>query len=134
MSAPAPLRVLLVDDSEAARMIGRICLDEAPVAVEVVEAEGGEEALSYLRGCEAVALPDVVLLDLRMPGVSGTDVLTRMKADETLKAIAVVISSAHLSYEVIDQCRALGADGIIGKDLAQISAFAEGLGRFRDQD
>ena len=56
---------------------------------KVEAATGGEEALKHLRG--GVTLPALILLDLKMPGMSGFDVLREIRADERLKPVPVIV-------------------------------------------
>jgi CheY-like chemotaxis protein len=104
--------VLLVDDS---RMDIELTLDafaERRFENRVHVAAGGEEALAYLFGQREFAdraqypLPDLILLDLKMPGIDGHQVLRRIKAVDVLKRIPVIILSS--SREEGD--RAMGYD------------------------
>lgn len=95
MSKPA--HILLVEDN---RMDIELALDafrRAHLANTVHVAENGEAALDYLFGREKFAerrqfpLPDLILLDLKMPGMSGHEVLLRIKSEPILKRIPVII-------------------------------------------
>ena len=78
-----------IDDDEVARYLVRQCLP-AP-AFDVIEAAGGEEGLAR-RGD---GQPDVVLLDLMMPGIDGWQVLKRLRADARTRDVPVVIVTSH---------------------------------------
>lgn len=82
-------RVLVVDDSQDVRLITRIALETA--GYEVDEAADGAEACATLEA----AAPDAVLLDLRMPGVDGWEVLERLRSRPHLTGVPVVIFTAH---------------------------------------
>jgi signal transduction histidine kinase/CheY-like chemotaxis protein len=84
---PAVGRVLLVDDEDASRSVLRGLLAES--AAEVLEARSGAEALSAL----ASDLPDVVLLDLRMPDLDGLATLHAIRADPRTAALPVLLAS-----------------------------------------
>src|SRR5512144_1825723 len=89
-------RILLVEDDPNDLELTLSGLAEYNLANEVVVARDGEEALDYLfhRGKFAASEdgnPVVVLLDLKLPKVDGLEVLSRMKADESLKIVPVVI-------------------------------------------
>jgi CheY-like chemotaxis protein len=85
--------VLIVDDEPDVRLVARVILEAAGHDVE--EASSGEEALDALG---AGALPDVLLLDVRMPGIDGWEVLRRVRdADGTLRDLPVVIFTADIS-------------------------------------
>lgn len=86
--------VLIVDDDAGLRSVLRGMLQG--VASQVYEAEGGIEALEMMR----TEKPDVVFLDLRMPDMDGSEVLSEMKRDPALREIPVIIvSSEELGLE-----------------------------------
>ncbi len=62
--------------------------------------------------------PELVLLDIVMPGLSGVEVCERIKSTPELRGTAVVIVSAHISVEVRARLTAVGADGFISKPFA----------------
>ena len=83
--------VLVVDDEPNMRLLIRLILEEGDMTV--LEASSGEEALEFL----ASSSPDVVLLDIRLPGIDGWEVLERMRGDDRMRRIPVVGISAHAS-------------------------------------
>jgi two-component system, NarL family, response regulator NreC len=108
----APVRVLLVDDHAVLRGGLRLLLDaEADITV-VGEAATAEEAL---RGLARTA-PDVVLLDLLMPGMGGLEGAERIR--ERLPATRIVVLSMHDSPEDIRRAFLSGADGYVVKTAA----------------
>jgi signal transduction histidine kinase/DNA-binding response OmpR family regulator len=84
-----PIRVLTIDDDEVARYLVKQCLP-AP-AFEVIEAANGAEGIAKA-GQER---PDVVLLDLMMPGIDGWQVAKRLRADEGTRGLPIVIITSH---------------------------------------
>jgi CheY-like chemotaxis protein len=89
-----PVEVLLVEDNPADVELAEEGLRESRVPVSLNVVRDGEEALRYLRaeGQYATALlPDLVLLDLKMPRKGGLEVLAEMKADEILRRIPVIV-------------------------------------------
>ena len=78
---------------------------------EVITASNGPEGLEQA----AASHPDVVLLDVMMPGIDGLEVARRLKADPTTRAIPVVLVSARTNMEDIDAGRAAGADEYVKK-------------------
>jgi two-component system response regulator len=108
-----PAHLLLVEDN---RMDIELTLDafqEARLGNTVHVAASGQEALDYLFGQGGFAarsqypLPDIVLLDLKMPGIDGFEVLRRIKGAERLKRIPVIILTSSqeegdraLSYDI----------------------------------
>jgi CheY-like chemotaxis protein len=105
----SPIRVLAIDDDERIRFVIRQCL--AGPQYEVREALSGEDGLAMAQA-EA---PDVILLDLLMPGVDGCEVLARLREDETTQHVPVlVVTSAAL--DAADRKRVLDqAEGLLPK-------------------
>lgn len=95
-----PIEILLVEDSPLDVRLTREALKEARVTNELHVAENGEDALAYLRDPNT-ALPDLVLLDLNLPGISGRDVLEQIKSDEALAHLPVVILTTSRSEQDI---------------------------------
>lgn len=90
----APLSVLLVEDDVAHAEITRRNLGGFGHRLrELVHVEDGQQALDYLFGEDTAArdLPDLILLDLRLPRVDGFEVLRRVKQAERLRRIPVVV-------------------------------------------
>lgn len=85
------LTVLVVDDEPDVRLIARVVLTAA--GFDVQEVSSGEAALAALEGGDP---PDVVLLDVRMPGLDGWEVLRRLRADPTSAELPVVVFTADL--------------------------------------
>lgn len=129
--------VLLVEDSMADAEMAMDALTEAHLANPVVHVEDGVDCLDYLyrRGAWANREPGdpaVVLLDIKMPRMNGLDVLTRMREDEQMRRIPVVILSS--SREETDLARSwdLGANAYVIKpvDVDQFFEAVRTLGRF----
>jgi CheY-like chemotaxis protein len=88
------VEILLVDDDPADVQLTREALEEGRVPSSVTAVADGVEALAYLRGQGKYAtalLPDLILLDLKMPRKSGLELLAEIKADETLRHIPVIV-------------------------------------------
>jgi CheY-like chemotaxis protein len=102
-------RVLVVDDEPPLRELMAVTLGDA---FECLLAADGEEALQMLRDGAA---PEVVFLDVMLPGVSGLDVLREMRADPRLKSIPVVVVSAWQTQEDVARAVEAGADHFLSK-------------------
>ena len=89
-----PFRVLVVDDDASIRRMIIAALKRGPY--EFFEAPNGKEALDLMRS----ASPDVVVLDLMMPIVSGWDVLRERQSDPDLNRIPVILISANRDPEI----------------------------------
>jgi CheY-like chemotaxis protein len=124
-------RVLLVEDSPNDAELTLTALDESGLSNEVVWVKDGQEALDYLYKKGAYASrqdghPAVVLLDLKLPKVDGLQVLERVKKDETLKQVPVVMLTS--SREEIDVARSygLGVNAYVVKPVG-FPAFVQAL-------
>ncbi len=102
------MRLFLCDDNPQYRHLARIALEKAGHQI-VGEAGSGQEALDRAPDCR----PDVLLLDLNMPGMNGFEALPRLRA--TLPATSIVVLTTGQAPD--DRRRALGAgaDGFVVK-------------------
>ena len=113
-AAASPAEVLVVDDTPENRdLLSRRVTKEGHV---VTLAENGREALEKLR---AKAF-DLVLLDIMMPEMNGFQVLERLKADERLRALPVIVVSAFGESEGIVRCIEMGAEDYLPKPCDQV--------------
>ena len=87
-------RVLVIDDDEISRYLVRGLLDDLPCLVS--EARGGEEGLRRARQ----DAPDAIFLDLVMPGVSGFEVLERLRAETATREVPVVVVTSKVLDDV----------------------------------
>lgn len=110
-AAPSfPVRFLLVEDDEGHASLVQLAFAEHHIANSVDWVHTGDDALAYLRGTGRYAdrtRPDVVLLDLKLPGMSGYEVLSAIKSDVELCAIPVVVLTT--SSDEHDRARAYRA-------------------------
>lgn len=114
-------RVLVVDDSPAMRGFIRRVLDLSGIEVEeVLEAGDGLDALSILeeRSSSDENPVDVVLTDINMPRMSGEEFLLRLREDEDLRAIPVLVLSSDSSEARVSRMLAAGARGYLPKPLS----------------
>jgi CheY-like chemotaxis protein len=86
------LTVMVVDDEPDVRLIARLVLGAAEF--EVLEVDSATSALEALA---AGSTPDVLLLDVRMPGLDGWGLLRQLRADPTLQHLPVVVFTADMS-------------------------------------
>lgn len=97
----APLALLYIDDDDTAFFLLGIAVRETKNDVQLHRAANGDDALAFLRRAEpypSAPRPDLIVLDLNLPGKSGIQVLSELKRDESLRQIPVVIfSSSSLS-------------------------------------
>lgn len=107
-----PISVLVVDDTADIRTLLRFTFQHDPRFSVLGEAKDGQEAID---ACGS-ACPDVVLLDLQMPGVDGLTALPVIK--ERCPASKVVIYSAHFDQALREQAVSLGATDVLSKSTA----------------
>ena len=111
--------MLSVEDDDAAFYIIRAAFSELPLSVQLLRARDGQEALTLLRKPETQnstpQRPDLVLLDLNLPGLSGFDVLAAIKSEQELMSIPVVVFSSSSRDQDRKSSFALGAQQYIMK-------------------
>lgn len=105
------VRVLVVDDDVVSRMMLMHLVDTSG-HYDILEAEDGADAWCQLDGG---LRPAMVFCDLRMPHLSGMELLERMKADQRFASIPFVLASAANERETVDQASSLGAAGYLVK-------------------
>ena len=103
-------KVLVVDDEERIRELGELALGRHP-ALEALAAADGPSAI---RLCQTVH-PDLVFLDVMMPGMDGYDVCRALKQDPATADIKVVVLTAFAQHSTMQQALAAGADGYMTK-------------------
>jgi two-component system, response regulator len=130
--------ILLVEDNPSDVGLTRRALARSRIANEVVVAEDGQTALDYLFGTGVYAgrdtsvLPELVLLDLRLPRVDGHEVLRRIRSDPRTRRIPVVIMTTSKEEQDVAQSYDLGANSYIRKpvDFIQFAGSVEKLGLY----
>lgn len=129
--------ILLVEDSMADAEMSLDALREANLANPVVHLQDGVECMDWLqcRGAWATREPGnpaVVLLDIKMPRMDGLEVLKRMRADERLKRIPVVILSSSREESDLARSWDLGVNAYVIKpvDVDQFFTAVRTLGQF----
>ncbi|WP_182873156.1 response regulator [Microbispora sp. H10670] len=128
MTAPEPIRVLLADDQDLLRGSLRLLVDSTPGLVAVGEAGTGTEAVELARR----ERPDVVLMDVRMPGLDGIEATRRICAESSTVKV-LILTTFDLDEYVYAGLRA-GAGGFLLKNtppadlLAAIRVIAAGEG------
>ena len=106
--------VLVVDDEPSVRRLVTATL--AGGNYVIVEARDGNEALQLARQHR----PDMILLDVSMPGVDGIDVCRQIKADSALRNATIVILTAQAHADVRQRATAVGADVFLTKPFSPL--------------
>ena len=129
--------ILLADDNENDLELEQRALVQYRIANEIVVVRDGAEALDFLyrRGQFSdrnPAEPLVVLLDIKMPKVSGLEVLQHMKADPQLRLVPVAMLTSSREGPDVEECYQLGANAYVVKpvDFAQFAEAVKTIGKF----
>ena len=113
---PGPqLDVLLIEDDPGDILIAREALRAGMLASSLTVMQDGAEALASLRG--AASPPDLVLLDLNLPGMTGHEVLEQIKNDPELRLIPVVVLSTSSADQDVRRSYELGANVYVTKPV-----------------
>jgi len=126
--------ILLVEDNSDDQELTLMALRQSNIANEVVVVHDGVEALEYLFGSakspalEVNDLPQVILLDLKMPRLGGMDVLKRIRSELLTQLLPVVILTSSSEEEDILSSYRLGANSYVRKPI-EFRSFAEAIQR-----
>lgn len=115
-----PMEILLVEDSLVSARITMGALKNGNVQHRLTWLSDGIEALEFIhqRGLYSRApRPDLILLDLELPGKDGREILTEVKADDELKKIPIVVLTGSTSYEDFQQSEQLSVEGYMTKPV-----------------
>ena len=120
-----PIHVLLVEDNPGDAYLTRDTLEQSKLLIQIAVTTDGEDALDYLlaRGKHAgVTLPDLIVLDLHLPRLSGREVLAEMKRHERLRGIPVVVLTSSDAEKDVAMSYQLGASCYVTKPVG-LEAF-----------
>ncbi len=116
--------ILIIDDSEDDILLTTLVLKKIAKDIRIASAQSGEKGLALLRG--AGALPTLVLLDLKMPGMDGFDVLRQIRRDSRLHGLPVIIvTHSDLETDKIAS-RRNGANSFLNKSV-DLGQFEQGM-------
>ena len=124
-----PVEILLVEDNETDVMLAREALREALVLNKLHVVDNGEDAVTFLRQegkYEKAPRPDLVLLDLNLPRMSGQEVLAIVKSEEGLKRIPVVVMTSSRSEDDKQKVYGLHANSYVTKPM-ELSEFRDAI-------
>ena len=114
------IRVLVADDQALVRGSFRILVDTAPDLASVGEAAGGAEAVELARRCK----PDIVLMDIRMPGMDGIEATRQITSDPGTSGVRVLILTTFDLDEYVFAALRAGASGFLLKDTPPADLLA----------
>jgi two-component system cell cycle response regulator DivK len=103
-------RILIVDDSEDMRILLRQILEEEEI-YSMQFAEDGKKVLQIATEFQ----PDLILLDMSLPGMSGWEIVPQLRAMPTLTLIPIIAVTAHVSKVDQERALALGCNAHLGK-------------------
>ncbi|OEU67355.1 MAG: two-component system response regulator [Desulfobacterales bacterium PC51MH44] len=124
--------ILLVEDNPDDELLAIRALKKNNIMNKVVIARDGVEALDYLFGTGAYEgrdmseMPQVILLDLKLPKINGLEVLKRLRNDERTKLLPVVVLTSSREERDLTECYRLGANSYICKPV-DFTQFAEAI-------
>jgi len=135
MEELAPLVILMVEDDLADQKLIKISLRSEKIANDLYTVQTGEEGLDFLchsgNYSHGTPQPDLILLDLNMPGMGGKEFLRRVKEDERLKQIPVVIlTTSEAEKDIIDSYK-LQASGYVHKPVT-LEEFKEAMKKLEE--
>ena len=106
--------VLVVEDSVSVRRLIEVCLRSLPITL-IAEADG-ITGLATARD----QIPDVMVLDIGLPGIDGWEVLRQLRASQATSGIRVLVLTAHAQPEVAAQAAEGGADAFMTKPFRPV--------------
>ena len=106
-------RVLVVEDNDMNMQLVEYLLEEG--GYEIVKATSGEEALSVTR--DTASMPDLILMDIHLPGMDGLSVVRAMKGDDRTSHVPILALTAHAMRGDKDRFLEAGCDGYISKPI-----------------
>jgi two-component system, response regulator len=124
--------ILLVEDNPDDELLTLRALARNHIANQVAVARDGAEAIAYLQGATAAALPALVLLDLKLPKLSGLEVLERIRAEPRTRRLPVVILTSSKEDRDLVAAYDLGVNSFVRKpvDFAEFIEAVRQLGLY----
>lgn len=128
-----PWQVVVVEDEEADRIFITKAFERGAHDYDVTACSSGVEALAHLEQCSADGTPpDLVLLDLSLPTMSGLDVLTEIRQRETFPALIVIVFTSSSYRREVDAAYTAGANAFVTKParLADLDRLVQSIEDF----
>ena len=124
--------ILLIEDDPDDIELTRRAFKKSKISNRLVVAQDGAEALDYLANCETDDLPVLILLDLKLPKITGLEVLRSLRAADRTRLIPIVVLTSSTEEQDIVESYSLGANSYIRKpvDFLQFVASVQQLGLY----
>jgi CheY-like chemotaxis protein len=126
--ASRPLKLLVVDDTSSDEMLFRKAVEKSSVAAEVDAIQFPQSVMNHLTnettGLEG-DLPDIIILDINMPRMSGLQLLKKIKSKPTLKYIPVIMLTHSVRSEDMLEAYANGASGFAQKNADLVEFYKD---------
>jgi CheY-like chemotaxis protein len=130
--------ILLVEDNPDDQELALLAFKEANITSKIITCSDGEEALDYLFATgmyadrDARIMPEVMLLDLKLPKVDGFEVLKRVREDPRTKLLPVVVLTTSSEQKDLVESYQLGTNSYIRKpvDFSKFIEFAQQFGSY----
>ncbi|NIA17226.1 MAG: response regulator [Planctomycetes bacterium] len=128
-----PMKILLIEDDPGDQKLVKTSLKNQKIANELLIVDNGENALDYLAQSKKgeCPMPDLILLDLNMPGMGGKECLRRIKEDEELDTIPIVILTTSDAEQDILESYKLHASGYVKKPVT-LQGFYQVMSELED--
>ena len=107
-------KILVVEDNDMNMQLVEFLLEEG--GYDIVKATSGEEALAITRDSAGIA-PDLILMDIHLPGMDGLSVVRAMKAEPRTSGVPILALTAHAMRGDKDRFLEAGCDGYISKPI-----------------
>lgn len=105
--------ILHIEDNEGDAILTKEAFDATEFSPEIIHVWDGKEALDFL---EKGSKPDLILLDLNMPNMDGKEVLKKIKSNDKLKSLPVIVLTTSSNPVDVDFCFANGCNAYVQKD------------------
>jgi CheY-like chemotaxis protein len=125
MNDPEAVDILLVEDNPNDAELTQRALRKTNLGVHVIVARDGAEALDYLIGDRPK--PKVIFLDLKLPKIDGIEVLRRVREDDRLRSIPIVVLTSSQEEKDVTRCYKLGVNSYVVKPV-EFDKFYKAVG------
>jgi chemotaxis family two-component system response regulator Rcp1 len=116
------VNVLLVEDNEGDVVLAKEAFRRVSSDINITHIYDGEDVIAYLNS-KIITLPNLIVLDLNLPGMNGLEILKFIKSTEHIKNIPVVVFTTSNNLKDISKCTELKADSYVIKPIDLMEYF-----------